>query len=118
MMILKFWLLSILTSDGTPVIVGDPGQWIIATYVLSGCVYLFRGTNHVHLGISKFDLPGVHIVDQLVAVHKIDADNVVVQFGDHIHRMGEFLSFDPEVHFVNPDRVHCISRCSDAALSI
>jgi hypothetical protein len=27
----QFWLLSMLTSDGTPVSVGDPGQWIVAT---------------------------------------------------------------------------------------
>jgi hypothetical protein len=35
MTILQFWLLSMLTSEGTPVSVGAPGQWIVAT---SGCV--------------------------------------------------------------------------------
>ncbi len=55
MTILQFWLLSMLTSDGTPVSVstpvsvgtpvsigtpvsvGAPGQCIVAMYVLSGC---------------------------------------------------------------------------------
>ncbi len=37
MMILQFWLVSMLTSDGTPVSVGAPGQWIVAMYILSGC---------------------------------------------------------------------------------
>ena len=27
-----------VTRDGTPVNVGDPGQWIVAIYVFSGCV--------------------------------------------------------------------------------
>ncbi len=27
---LQFWLLSIVTRDGTPVNVGSPGQWIVA----------------------------------------------------------------------------------------
>jgi len=80
--------------------------------------HLLRCANCVHLGIGKFDLPGFCMVDQFVAVHKIDADDIVVQFGDHIHWVGELSSFDPEVHFVNPYGVHCISGCGDAALSV
>ncbi len=75
-------------------------------------------TDRVHFGVGKFDLSCVHVIDQLVAVHKVDADDVVVQFGDYIHRMGKFLSFHPEVHFVDPYGVHCIPRCGNAALSI
>jgi hypothetical protein len=56
-----------------------------------------------HLGICKFDLPGGHVVDHLVAVHEVDAHDVVVQLGDHVHRVCKFSSFNPEIHFVNPD---------------
>ncbi len=80
--------------------------------------YLFGSTNRVHFGVGKFDLPGVHVVDQLFAVHNVHADDVVVQLSDHIHWVSEFWSFDPEVHFVNPYRVHCVSRCGNTAVSI
>ncbi len=39
---------------------------------------LLGGTNHVHFGIGELDLSRVHIVDELVAVHEVDADNVVI----------------------------------------
>ncbi len=57
--------------------------------------HLLHGANCVHFGVGKFDLSGVNIVDPLVAVHKINADNVVIQFGHHIYRVCKFLSFDP-----------------------
>jgi hypothetical protein len=45
------------------------------------------GANHIHFGVIKFHLSGVNIIDQFVAVHKIDANNIVIQFGDHIYRV-------------------------------
>jgi hypothetical protein len=60
----------------------------------------------------------VDILDQLIAVHEVDDDNVVIQFVDDIHWIGEFLSFDIEVHFIDPYGVHGISRCGDATLSV
>ncbi len=80
--------------------------------------YLLGHANRVHLGVGKFDLDCVYIIDQLVAVHEVDANDVVVQLGDHIHRVSKFLSFDPEVHFIDPYGVHHISGCGDAALGI
>jgi hypothetical protein len=80
--------------------------------------YLFGCANRVHFGVGKFDLPRVHVVDQLVAVHEVDANDVVVQLGDHVHRVSKFPSFDPEVHFIDPYGVHCVSGCGDAALGI
>ena len=79
---------------------------------------MFGRANCVHFGIGEFDLSCVHVLDQLVAVHEVDADDVVAQFGDYVHRMGKFLSFDPEVHFIDPYGVHCVSGCGDAALGI
>ena len=80
--------------------------------------YLFGCANRVHLGIGEFDLPHVYVLDQLVAVHEVNANDVVVQLGDDIHRVSKFLSFDPEVHFVGPFGVHCVSGCGDATLGI
>ncbi len=80
--------------------------------------HLFRCANCVQLCIRKFHLSGVGIVDQLVAVHKINADDIVVQFGDHVHWVCEFSSFDPQIDFVDPDGVHCIPRGGDTDLSI
>ncbi len=80
--------------------------------------HLLGGTNRVHFGIGKLDLPRVHVVDQFVVVHEVDADNVVVQFIYDIHWVSEFLSLDPEVHLIDPYGIHCISGCSDAALSV
>ncbi len=76
------------------------------------------GANRIHLVVGELDLPHVNVVDQLIAVHEVDADNVVVQFIDDIHRMSEFLSFDPEVHFIDPYGVHGVSGCGDASLSV
>ena len=40
--------------------------------------HLFGGANRIHFGIGKLDLPRFHVVDQLVAVHEVDANDVVV----------------------------------------
>ncbi len=40
--------------------------------------HLFGGTNHVHCDVGKLDLSGVHIVDQPVAVHEVNPDDVVI----------------------------------------
>ncbi len=57
---------------------------------------LFGGANGIHLFVGEFDLPRVDLVDQFVAVHEVDADNVVVQLVDNIHWVSELLSFDIE----------------------
>jgi hypothetical protein len=69
---------------------------------------LFGGTNGIHLFVSELDLPGVHIVDQFVAVHEVNADNVVVQLVDDIHRMSELLPFDIKVYFIDSIGIYCI----------
>ena len=51
-------------------------------------------TDRVHFFIGEFNLPRVHVVDQFVAVHEVDADNVVVELVDDVHRVGELLPFD------------------------
>ncbi len=79
---------------------------------------LSGGTNGVHLFISKLDLSGVHIVDQFIAVHEVDADNVVVQLVDNIHWVSELLPFDIKVYFIDPDGIHCVSGSVDAALRV
>ncbi len=48
----------------------------------------------IHFFVGEFDLPCVDVVDQFVAVHEVDADDIVVELVDDVHRMGEFLSFD------------------------
>ncbi len=116
-----------LTSEVTPVSVGAPGQWIVGCdsplnfvvmmlEVMARIVtfYFLGGTNHVHFVISELDLPR----DQIVAVHEVDADNVVVQLVYDIHWVSEFLSLDPEVHLIDPYGVHCISGWGDATLSV
>jgi len=70
---------------------------------------LFGCADSVHLGVGKFDLPCVFIVDKLVPVHEVNADDVVIQLVDHIHWVSEFSSFDPEVHLIDPYGVLCIS---------
>ncbi len=70
--------------------------------------HLFCGTNRVHLGVRKFHLSGINVVDQLVAVHEVNANDVVIQFGDDVHWVRKFSPFDPQVHLVDPDGVHCI----------
>jgi hypothetical protein len=79
---------------------------------------LLGGANGIHFFVGKLDLPRVDVVDQLVAVHEVDANNVVVQLVDDIHQMGELLPFDIEIYFIDPDGIHFVSRGGDAALSI
>ncbi len=67
---------------------------------------LFGSTNGIHLFVGELDLPGVDIVDQFVAVHKVDADNVVVQLVNDVHRVSELLSFDIKVYFIDPNGSH------------
>ena len=55
---------------------------------------LLDRTDRVHFFIGEFNLPRVYIVDQFVAVHEVDADNVVVEFVDDVHRVGELLPLD------------------------
>jgi len=43
---------------------------------------------------GEFDLPCVDVVDQFVAVHEVDANNVVVELVDDVHRVGELLPLD------------------------
>ena len=69
-------------------------------------------------GIGGLDLSRVHVIDQLVAVHEVDANDVVVEFVDDIHRVGELLSLDVQVHFIDPERIHCVSGSGDAALRV
>jgi hypothetical protein len=38
---------------------------------------LFGRADRVHFGVSKFDLSRVYILDQLVAVHEVNDDDVV-----------------------------------------
>jgi len=52
---------------------------------------LFDRADRVHFFVGKFDFPRVHVVDQFVEVHEVDADNVVV---DDVHRVGELLPFN------------------------
>ncbi len=60
-------------------------------------------TDRVHFFIGKFNLPHVHVVDQFVAVHEVDADNVVIELVDDVHRVGELLPFDVKVYFIDPE---------------
>ena len=39
---------------------------------------LFGRTDSIHFLVGEFDLPGVDVVDQFVAVHEVDADDIVV----------------------------------------
>ncbi len=64
---------------------------------------LLGRTDCIHLLVGEFDLPGVDIVDQFVAVHEVDADDVVLELVDDVHRVCELLSFDVQVYFIDPD---------------
>jgi hypothetical protein len=64
---------------------------------------LLGSASCVHFFVGEFDLPCVDIVDQFVAVHEVDANNVVVQLVDDVHRVCEFLPLDVQVHFVDPE---------------
>jgi hypothetical protein len=79
---------------------------------------LFSSANFVHFLIGEFDLPCVDVVDQFVAVHEVDADNVVIQLVDDVHWVCKLLPLDIEVHLVNSKGVHCVSGSGDAAMSV
>ncbi len=79
---------------------------------------MFSGTNSVQVSVCEFHLLGMHIIDELIFVHKIDAGDIVIEFCDDIYQVCKFSSFNPEVHVVDPYRVHCIARCGYANLSI
>ncbi len=79
---------------------------------------LFGGANGIHFFVGKFDLPRVDVVDQFVAVHEVNADNVVVQLVDNVYWVRELLSFDIEVHLIDYNGIHCVSGSGDAALRI
>ncbi len=67
---------------------------------------LLGRTYGIHFLVGKFDLPCVEIIDQFVAVHEVDANDIVVEFVDDIHWVSELLSFDVQVYFIDPERVH------------
>ncbi len=79
---------------------------------------LFGGANGIHLFVGKFDLPCVDVVDQFVLVHKVDANDVVVQLFDDIHQVCELLPFNIEIYFIDPNGIHCVSGSGDAALRV
>ncbi len=79
---------------------------------------LLGGANGIHFLVGKLDLPRVDVVDQCVAVHEVDANNVVVQLIDDIHQMGELLPLDIEIYFIDPDGINCVPGGGDAALRI
>ncbi len=60
---------------------------------------LLGRTDHIHFLVG---LPSVDVVDQFVAVHEVDADDVVVEFFDDVHRVCELLSLDVQVYFIDP----------------
>ncbi len=64
---------------------------------------LFGGANGIHFFVGKLDFPRVYIVDQFVAVHEVNANIVVVQHVDDIHRVSELLPFDIEIYFIDPN---------------
>jgi len=79
---------------------------------------LCSSANCVHFFFGEFDLPCVDVVDQFVAVHEVDANNVVIQLVDDVHWMCKFLPLDIEVHLVDSKGVHCVSGSGDAALRV
>ncbi len=81
-------------------------------------VDLLGGANCIHFFVGEFDLPRVDIVDQFVALHDIDANNVVVQLVDDVYWVRKLLSFDIKVHLIDSNGVHCILRSGDAALRV
>jgi len=72
---------------------------------------LLGGTNSVHVGVSQFHLSGINVEDQIVPVHVVNSNDVIIELSDNIDRMREFSSFDPEVHLVDPNVVHSIRGC-------
>jgi len=77
---------------------------------------LFGGANGINFFFGEIDLPRVYVVDQLVGVHEVDANYVVVHLVDDIHRVSELLPFD--IYLVDPNVIHCISGSGDAALHV
>ncbi len=55
---------------------------------------LLGSTDGIHSLVGEFDLPCVDVVDQFVAVHEVDADDIVVELVDDVHWVGELLSLD------------------------
>jgi len=51
-------------------------------------------------------------------VHEVDANDIVVELVDDVHRVGELLSLDVQVYFIDPERIHCVSGSGDAALRV
>ncbi len=47
---------------------------------------LFGGANGIHFFVGELDLPHVYVVDQLVGVHEVDTNFVVVQLVDDVQR--------------------------------
>ncbi len=64
---------------------------------------LLGRTDGIHFLVGEFDLPCVDVIDQFVTVHEVDADNIVVEFVDDVHWMGELLSLDVQVYFIDPE---------------
>ena len=64
---------------------------------------LLDRADSIHFLVGEFDLPCVDVVDQFVAVHEVDADDIVVEFVDDVHLMGELLSLDVQVYFIDPE---------------
>ena len=62
---------------------------------------LLGRADSIHFFVGEFDLPCVHVVDQFVSVHEVDADDIVVELVDDVHWMGEFLSFDVPVSYTH-----------------
>ncbi len=123
-MTLQLWLLSMVTSDGTPVSVGATGScsdvgfvWVRVPVEFSRddagghCRDgdLFGGANGINFFFGEIDLPRVYVVDQLVGAHEVDANYVVVQLVDDVHQVSELLPFDIEIYLVDPNGIHCVS---------
>ncbi len=51
-------------------------------------------------------------------MHKVNADDVMVEFFDHIHWVRKFLSSDPQIDFVYSYGIHSIAGGSNTALRI
>ena len=51
-------------------------------------------------------------------MHEVDADDIVVELVDHVHRVGELLPLDVQVYLIDPERIHGVSGSGDAALRV
>ncbi len=79
---------------------------------------LFGDANCIHFFVGEFDLPRVDVIDQFVAVHEVDANNVVIQLVDDVYWVRKLLPLDIEVHLIDSNGVHCISGSGNAALRV